>query len=123
MPSPIENGSTPAVIIDCDYKYEQADVDGLVLKWFFNSSEQPVYQWIPPRLPEALGRLKDRIDLNHRITDDPRTMHRALRIIQPTVDLAGDYKCEVSSFAGEDTRNMTFIVYGMKLIHIHINTI
>lgn len=109
--SSIKNGSAP-IVLDCDYSYDpDVDTTGLVLKWYYNSSSTIVYQWIPPGLPQAQGILSNRLDLSHRITNDSYTQHRALRILQPTLELAGTYKCQVSAASGEVEANRELIVY------------
>lgn len=111
IPGPIENGSEPFVILDCDYTYEQKDVATLVVKWYLNNGRGLVYQWIPPHPPQALGVLANRLDLEYRATDDNYTMHRSLKILRPTLELAGEYKCHVESFETEDRKTGQLRVY------------
>ncbi|CAG4976320.1 unnamed protein product, partial [Parnassius apollo] len=70
---------------------------------------QPVYQWIPPQKPQALGLLKNKLDLSYKVSHNPYTQHRALRILQPGTELIGNYMWVVSTFLAEDekTRPMT----------------
>lgn len=58
VPNVVENGSEEDVILDCDYDFEDSDERGLVVKWFLNEGETPVYQWIPPKAPQDFGKLK-----------------------------------------------------------------
>lgn len=37
--------------------------------------------------------------------------HRALKILKPTTELSGSYRCKVSSFVDEDFMQKTMIVY------------
>jgi hypothetical protein len=37
--------------------------------------------------------------------------HRALKILRPTTELSGTYRCKVSSFVDEDFMQKTMIVY------------
>jgi len=55
-----------------------------------------------------------RLDLTYRATDDPNQRHRALRILRPTPDLAGAYRCKVASFEDEDTATDSMTVYGQS---------
>lgn len=80
------------------------------MKWFLNG--ELVYQWVPPKQPQSLGILKDRVDLYFKATGDPKTAHRALKLLNPTTDIAGEYKCYVSTFADEDFNSKTMIVFG-----------
>lgn len=116
VPETVRNGSD-AVILDCVYtlKPEEAkalSTAGLVLKWFFNNGPEPVYQWIPGQKPQELGLLKGRLDLHYEASNQAGTMYRALRIIRPTTDLSGEYKCTVSTFHTEDFMVKKMIVYG-----------
>lgn len=97
--------------MDCDYTVRPDD-EGLVVKWFLNGGSNAVYQWIPPKKPQALGILRNRLDLSFKINNDPKMAYRALRIINPTTDIAGDYKCFVSTFTDEDFSSKYMIVFG-----------
>ncbi|EEB11936.1 hypothetical protein Phum_PHUM145910 [Pediculus humanus corporis] len=57
VPNVVENGSKSAVVLDCDYSINNSET-GLVVKWFLNDGDTPVYQWIPPQRPQDLGKLK-----------------------------------------------------------------
>ncbi|KAL7648289.1 UNVERIFIED_CONTAM: hypothetical protein RMT77_000195 [Armadillidium vulgare] len=111
VPSVIQNGSRSSVVLDCEYRYEQYEVPGLEVKWFWNQDPEPVYQWIPGKKPEAMGILKGRVDLRHRASKDRNSLHRAVEIMNPTTDLTGNYKCRVSSFHDEDFASKKMIVY------------
>ncbi|XP_075227710.1 uncharacterized protein LOC142328097 isoform X2 [Lycorma delicatula] len=113
VPPSVRNGSA-SVLLDCEYTLrpdETSTDSGLVVKWFFNKTPAPVYQWIPGNKPQELGILKGRLNLDHRASHHPATMHRALYILNPTTDLAGEYKCAVSTFDDEDFMIKTMIVY------------
>ncbi|XP_075227587.1 uncharacterized protein LOC142328028 [Lycorma delicatula] len=113
VPRSVKNGST-SVLLDCEYtlRPDETTTDaGLVVKWFFNKTPAPVYQWIPGKKPQELGILKGRLKLDHRASHHPATMHRALYILNPTTELAGEYKCAVSTFNDEDFMIKTMIVY------------
>ncbi|XP_021917417.1 uncharacterized protein LOC110828738 isoform X3 [Zootermopsis nevadensis] len=115
VPQSVKNGSRSA-LLDCDYtlKPEELAADsylGLVVKWYFNSSPSPVYQWIPGQKPQDLGILKGKLDLKHRSSDHGATMYRALYIRNPTTELSGEYKCLVSTFDDEDFMTKKMVVF------------
>ncbi|PSN52838.1 hypothetical protein C0J52_09678 [Blattella germanica] len=116
VPPTVKNGSRYA-LLDCEYtlKPDELNADaysGLVVKWYFNNSPSPVYQWIPGQKPQDLGVLRGKLDLSHRASDHGATMHRALYIPNPTTELSGDYKCLVSTFSDEDFMTKKMVVYG-----------
>ncbi|XP_044729327.1 nose resistant to fluoxetine protein 6-like [Chrysoperla carnea] len=117
VPQAVRNNSGRPVVLDCDYTVRPTD-EGLVIKWFLNGAPAAVYQWIPPKRPQSLGPLRDRLDLTYKVTDDPNTMHRALRILNPTTDISGEYKCFVSTFNDEDfsARHMTVFEPEQRLL-------
>lgn len=115
VPPHVKNGTDKPVVLDCLYTLrpdEQGDDTGLVVKWFFNKSQKPVYQWIHHQKPQALGAFKDRLWLDYRASDDNMTAYRALYIINPTVELSGEYKCIVSTNLDEDFSVKKMIVFG-----------
>lgn len=61
VPEVIQYGTRDRVTLDCDYV--TSNVTGLVVKWFYEDKSQPVYQWIPPQKPQALGILKNKVGL------------------------------------------------------------
>lgn len=80
------------------------------MKWFLN--DEVVYQWIPPQKPQSLGQLQNKLDLSYKATNDPKTVYRAMKIVNPTVNMAGEYKCFVSTIADEDSSYKKMIVFG-----------
>ena len=117
VPPSIRNNSDAGALLDCEYTLkpdELAEVEyaGLVLKWYFNNNPGPVYQWIPGKRPQDLGILKGKLDLNYRASDHAATMYRALFIPNPTTELSGEYKCQVSTFADEDFMTKKMVVFG-----------
>ncbi|CAG9091699.1 unnamed protein product [Plutella xylostella] len=60
VPEVIQYG-TDAVTLDCEYAAD--NVTGLVVQWFLADRARPVYQWIPPQRPQALGLLKNKVRL------------------------------------------------------------
>ncbi|XP_048481110.1 uncharacterized protein LOC105387157 [Plutella xylostella] len=108
VPEVIQYG-TDAVTLDCEYAAD--NVTGLVVQWFLADRSRPVYQWIPPQRPQALGLLKNKLDLTHRVSQNPYTQHRALRITSPGPELTGNYTCVVSTFLAEDQRTRPMTVF------------
>ncbi|XP_046400267.1 uncharacterized protein LOC124166674 isoform X2 [Ischnura elegans] len=113
VPGLVQNGTEESVVLDCLYDLGSSDetAGGLVVKWFFDGDPEPVYQWIPRRRPQDFGRLRGRLDLNQRATNDINTMHRALVIRRPTVELSGKYTCLVSTFTEEKSVSETLVVF------------
>ncbi|XP_047023263.1 uncharacterized protein LOC124632456 [Helicoverpa zea] len=110
VPDVIQYGTKDSITLDCDFI--TSNVTGLVVKWFYMDKTQPVYQWIPPQKPQALGILRNKVDLSFKVSHNPYTQHRALHITSPVPELTGNYTCVVSTFLAEDekTRPMTIFV-------------
>ncbi|XP_060843597.1 uncharacterized protein LOC132923691 [Rhopalosiphum padi] len=102
----VKNG----VVLDCLYTLRPNSI-GLVVAWYFNNSARPVYQWIPGQKPLSIGVFRHRANLDYKVSDDNETMHRALHIINPTIELSGDYRCVVSTYHDEDFMIKRMIVY------------
>lgn len=110
VPAAVAAGVQSGVVLDCLYTL-LPDPVGLVVAWYFNNSARPVYQWIPGRKPLSIGVFRHRVNLDYKATDDNETMYRALHIINPTVELSGDYRCVVSTYHDEDFMIKRMIVY------------
>ncbi|XP_030766303.1 uncharacterized protein LOC115890260 isoform X2 [Sitophilus oryzae] len=108
VPAAVRNNSNRSAILDCNYSIRPDDTE-LIVKWFLN--EELIYQWIPPQSPQSLGTLKDNIDLDYKASDDPKTVYRAIKINNPTTQIAGEYKCQVSTLADEDFSMKNMIVF------------
>lgn len=80
------------MILDCDYTVEEAEKKGLVVKWFHERKQSPVYQWIPNQKPIVLGILKGRLNIDFTADSDDSKSHRALQIIRPTIELSGAFQ-------------------------------
>ncbi|XP_056638560.1 uncharacterized protein LOC130446363 isoform X1 [Diorhabda sublineata] len=104
------NASTPTVL-DCDYTLDDSSEENLVVKWYFNDNIL-VYQWIVGHQPISFGVLKKRVDLNYTVNSNPNQLHRALRIMNPTPELTGNYTCAVSSLRSDDSQRKQMIVLG-----------
>ncbi|XP_026326506.1 uncharacterized protein LOC113235130 isoform X2 [Hyposmocoma kahamanoa] len=116
VPEVVQYGSRDAVTMDCEFV--TGNVTGLVIKWFYadNSCSEckhgkPVYQWIPPQKPQALGLLKNKLDLTYKVSRNPYTQHRALRILSPGTELTGNYTCVISTFLAEDERTKPMTIF------------
>jgi len=35
------------LLLDCDFAFDKEEEEELVVKWFFNASTTPFYQWVP----------------------------------------------------------------------------
>lgn len=68
---------------------DETEKKGLVVKWFHERKQSPVYQWIPKQKPIDLGILKGKLNLDFRADSDEFKLHRALQIIRPTIELSG----------------------------------
>ena len=49
MPELVELGSEN-VVLDCDYDYDEREKMELDIKWYFNDSPAPFFQWVPGQL-------------------------------------------------------------------------
>jgi len=111
VPKVIKNGTVEFVTLDCDYTLEENEKPGLVVKWYFNNQDSPVYQWIPNQRPQDLGILRGKLNLDFRVSEDTYKMYRALRIKEPHTDLSGKYLCQVSTLFNNAYKSGTMLVY------------
>ena len=144
VPPAVESGSQPHVILDCDYDLSETESSQVDVKWYFRDDPQPFFQaskaktivtndvthsnvllwfqWLPGRPPQAIGELFEngRLDLSYEVdTHGDKTefkKHRALKIMHPTIELTGTYRCKVSSFVDEDFMQKKMIIYCKKAI-------
>ena len=88
------------------------------VKWFFRDDPQPFFQWLPGRPPQTIGELfQHRLDLKYEVPgSDLYRRHRAIKIIRPTTELSGTYRCKVSSFIDEDFMQKKMTVYCKTLL-------
>lgn len=103
------------MVLDCEYSLRPEELSsnsGLVVKWFFNVSPAPVYQWIVGQKPQDLDILRGRLKLDYKASAHVATMYRALYIVNPTTELSGEYKCAVYTFTDEDFMIKKMVVYG-----------
>ncbi|XP_018014659.1 uncharacterized protein LOC108671601 [Hyalella azteca] len=111
----VKNGTCPLVVMDCQYNIPDGEeAAGLVVKWYHGGHGgkfKLVYQWIQGMKPQALGILRGRLDLNYEASFDPLKAHSALAFIRPTAELAGDYKCKVSTHLHEGSATGNLVLY------------
>ena len=50
--------------------------------------------------------------LNFRVDEDENKAYRSLKILQPTLAMAGNYRCKVSTFEDEGYVEQTLSIYG-----------
>lgn len=110
IPSMVKANDTDYVILDCDYDLEDTPSKGLVVKWFFNANEV-AYQWIYGRDPLAGDITRKYVDLKYKASDDPYTTYRAMKLNKPGIDLTGEYKCVISTYADEQSASSSMVVY------------
>merc|ERR1712083_495308 len=111
-PTVVETGQE--LMIDCDFDYLQEEESQLDLKWYFNGSPIPVYQWVPSmnKGPQVIDDLfKNSLDLKYEAHNDTFKKHRALRIMNPDHRFSGTYQCKVSSFVDEDFQQKEILVF------------
>ncbi|XP_031772768.1 uncharacterized protein LOC100872648, partial [Apis florea] len=113
IPSTVKADNTDYVILDCDYDLENTPSNGLVVKWFFNANEV-AYQWIYGRDPLAGDITRKYVDLKYKASNDPCTTYRAMKLNKPGIDLTGEYRCVISTFADEQSASASMVVYSTE---------
>jgi len=112
-PSIVEAGKE--LVLDCDFTYTEDEVNQLVVKWFFEGSRHPFYQWVPglDMGPQIISpEFRDIVDLSYTVEgEDQFTKFRALRIPSASLAVAGKYQCQVSSFTAEAVKETEVNVY------------
>jgi hypothetical protein len=111
VPSVVKAGSGD-IVLDCDFKYTEEEKNQLDIKWYFNNDPNPIFQWLPGRLPQIISdQFMQHLDIAYEVDDDIFTKHRALRIRNPQPEFSGNYRCKVSSFVDEDFDQKELLVY------------
>ncbi|MPC35256.1 hypothetical protein E2C01_028676 [Portunus trituberculatus] len=64
---------------------------------------------LPPRT--AISVLRGRVDLTYEASEVDIYRYRAIRIMKPTTDIAGHYKCEVASNTVESNFPRDLVVF------------
>jgi len=111
-PEVVQSGSE--LMLDCNYSYLDEEESQLDLKWYFNGSPIPVYQWVPSmsKGPQVIGELfKHKLDLDYVAHNDTYKKHRALRVVKSDHRFSGTYQCKVSSFVDEDFQTKNVLVF------------
>jgi len=111
-PEVVKSGSE--LMLDCNFDYMREEESQLDLKWYFNGSPVPVYQWVPSmkKGPQVIGDMfKEHLDLNYVAHNDTFKKHRALRVAKSDHRFSGTYQCKVSSFVDEDFQQKEVLVY------------
>ncbi|KAH7945283.1 hypothetical protein HPB49_009030 [Dermacentor silvarum] len=101
--------------LDCQYRCNESD-SKLVVKWFFNGETQPFYQWIAElEDPVVTDRYADVIDMDRSHAPggaEACNMHTwHLRLVKPTIDMSGKYRCEVLTLANQDSAEASMMVF------------
>eukprot|EP00090_Calanus_glacialis_P009972 TRINITY_DN18352_c0_g1_i1.p1 TRINITY_DN18352_c0_g1~~TRINITY_DN18352_c0_g1_i1.p1 ORF type:complete len:335 (+),score=68.76 TRINITY_DN18352_c0_g1_i1:68-1072(+) len=114
LSTPGAHAAGEELILDCDFEFEEQEASQLDLKWYFNGSPVPIYQWVPaldlgPQVIDPM--FKDNLDLKYQAHSEKLKKHRALHIMNPDERFSGHYKCKVSSFVDEASAENEVIVY------------
>jgi len=103
------------LLLDCDFAFDEEEEEELVVKWFFNASTTPFYQWVPALDvgPQVIMReAPGEIDIDYSVEgENSFTKHRTLRIAEATLAHIGAYTCQVSSFTHEVSSTVEVAVY------------
>jgi len=103
------------LLLDCDFTFDKEEEEELVVKWFFNASTTPFYQWVPALDvgPQVITReAPGEIDIEYSVEgENSFTKHRILRIAEATLAHIGAYTCQVSSFSHEVSSTVDVAVY------------
>ena len=118
VPPVVEEGEE-SVILDCPFSFNYDEEENLELKWYFNDSPSPFYQWIPGTRgvgevsePQVIGEMwRQKTDLNWTKYEDGARRHRALLLSRPSVHMSGLYRCKVSSLTSEAEAQARMLVY------------
>jgi len=103
------------LLLDCDFSFDKEEEEELVVKWFYNDSTTPFYQWVPALDvgPQVIMReAPGEIDTDYSVEgENSFTKHRTLRIAEATLAHIGAYTCQVSSFSHEVSSTVDVAVY------------
>ena len=117
IPEPLESGKE-SVVLDCDYDYGEDDKIVLEVKWYFEDSNNIIYQWVAGTEPRVARttQFENVIDVNYEGHEDAFKKHSALKLDNPTYAHSGVYTCKVSSLFNEDFKTGRLTVYGMDIL-------
>lgn len=117
IPPPVEFGREDEVVLNCDYDLLEEERGQLDIKWYFKDDVVPFLQWIPGagRRPQLVHPtlFQGHVDLNFRVDDDEHKAYRSLKIVQPTLAMAGNYRCKVSTFEDEGFVEQQLSIYAL----------
>merc|ERR1712032_1220600 len=103
------------LLLDCDFIFDKEEEEELVVKWFFNASTTPFFQWVPALDvgPQVIMReAPGEIDVNYSVEgENSFTKHRTLRIAEASLAHIGAYTCQVSSFTHEVSSTVDVAVF------------
>ena len=99
VPPVVEEGEE-SVILDCPFSFNYDEEENLELKWYFNDSPSPFYQWLPGTRgaeevsePQVIGEMwRQKTDLNWTKYEDGARRHRAVLLSRPSVHMSGLYR-------------------------------
>ena len=119
LETPLEFGSQEEVILHCDYDLREDERGQLDIKWYFNDHVVPFLQWVPgggrrPQLIEPTL-FHGHIDLDFKVDEDEDKAYRSIRILEPTLEMSGNYYCKVSTFYQEEYVENNLILFGKSL--------
>lgn len=120
-----------SALVDCDFSYNEEDIESLELKWYFRHDPTPIYTWVPPNDPQVrflwmliffiniqpLSKqvhpsFTNLINPHYEISADPYLKHRALNLQQLSTSLSGRYSCRVSSIYDDEFQSRNLIIFG-----------
>jgi len=112
VPELMKNGSVEGAVLDCVYNYTDKEKDSLEVKWYFRHDPTPIYQWLPPQLPQVLSAdFAKHVVPQFKIGNDPYTQYRALNLHSVDTTLSGQYSCRVSSNLQDSFQSKQMIVF------------
>ncbi|EEC13873.1 conserved hypothetical protein [Ixodes scapularis] len=115
VPRVVESGLEGPFDLDCQYRCNESD-SKLVVKWFFNGEPQPFYQWIAEmQKPVVAERYEQSLDMDRSHApggaDACNTHTWQLRLVKPTIDMSGKYRCEVLTLDDQDSAEASMMVF------------
>ena len=114
IPAAVEVGSEN-IVLDCPFTYSDEEADNLEVKWYFNESPAPFFQWIAgieDSQPMLIGSLfQGKLNLSYAVSSGLHQRYRALLLQRPTLEMSGTYSCKVSSLTSEAVAEANMLVY------------
>ncbi|CAG2100241.1 unnamed protein product [Medioppia subpectinata] len=107
----MEKDSSGSVVLDCQFEMDERWDTMAILKWYHKGDPTSIYQWIISKdRREYSDKIEPFVDKNYSI-DDKLTKFRAIRLINPPINLSGEYECSVQSMDGHDSKSTQLIIY------------